>query len=134
MAKKAPSFFTSFVRDYPACAAAYEALAASSREAAGLSPREASLVKLALALGASLEGASHAHARRALAGGVSEDHLRGVALVGVTTLGFPTTMRNLSWVEDVVGGRGKGKKKGAKAEKAEKTGKAGKAGKDRKAS
>ena len=122
MAKKIPEFFVSFVRDYPACAAAYEALGAASREAAGLSTRETALVKLALALGASLEGASHAHARRSLALGASADELRGVALSGLTTLGFPTTMRNLAWVEDVVGSRKKGAKggKGGKGEVAAK--------------
>ena len=128
MAKKVPGYFSRFVRDYPDCAAAYEALAAASREAAGLSAREASLVKLALALGASLEGASHAHARRSLAEGVSADELRGVALAGLTTLGFPTTMRNLAWVEDVVGARTKGKTK----EKTKEKGKAKKAAKSRK--
>ena len=115
MATKLPRVFEDFVRDYPACAAAYEGLAKASREAAGLSPREAALAKLALALGAGLEGASHAHARRALAGGATPDELRGVALLGITTLGFPTTMRSLAWVEDVAG-----KKKGKKGRKAPK--------------
>ena len=115
MARKLPGLFKDFVRDYPACAAAYEALAKASREASGLTPREASLVKLAFALGASLEGAAHAHARRALAGGATPEELRGVALLGITTLGFPTTMRSLAWVEDVAG-----KKKGKKGRKAPK--------------
>ncbi len=113
MARKLPGLYRDFLRDYPACADAYEALATASREASGLSPREAALVKLAFALGASLEGAAHAHARRALSEGASKGDLRGVALLGITTLGFPTTMRSLAWVEDVAGKRPK-RRSGAK--------------------
>jgi alkylhydroperoxidase/carboxymuconolactone decarboxylase family protein YurZ len=100
--KKLPTRFQDFSSRYPACAGAYEALAGASRKVAGYAPREAELIKLALAIGARLEGAAHSHARRALAAGVSPDELRGVALLAITTCGFPQAMIGLSWVEDVL--------------------------------
>jgi alkylhydroperoxidase/carboxymuconolactone decarboxylase family protein YurZ len=100
--KKLPTRFLDFSARYPACAGAYEGLAAESRKAAGYSPREAELIKLALSIGARLEGAAHSHARRALAAGVSPDELRGVALLALATCGFPQAMIGLSWVEDVL--------------------------------
>jgi len=100
--KKLPTRYQEFFSHYPACAGAYEKLAAESRKAAGASPREAELIKLALSIGARLEGAAHSHARRALAAGVSSDELRGVALLALTTCGFPQAMIGLSWVEDVL--------------------------------
>lgn len=123
--KKAPGPFRRFVETYPECGMTYEALAAASREAAGFPEKEAELLKLALAVGSRLEGAVHSHARRALEAGASASEVRGVALLGLTTLGFPHTMMGTSWVEDVLREAGKGeakaaKKGGGKAKKAKK--------------
>jgi alkylhydroperoxidase/carboxymuconolactone decarboxylase family protein YurZ len=100
--KTLPGRFQDFSSRYPACAGAYEALAVASRKAAGFGQREMELIKLALSIGARLEGAAHSHARRALAAGAPHDELRGVALLAVTTCGFPQAMIGLSWVEDVL--------------------------------
>ncbi len=67
-----------------------------------LSAREVSLVKLAISIGAGLEGAAHSHCRKAIEVGCSPDDLRHVALLSAPTIGFPTMMRARSWVEDVV--------------------------------
>lgn len=112
--KKAPGPFRKFVESYPECAMTYEALAAASRQAAGFGEKEAELLKLALALGSRLEGAAHSHARRALEAGATAGEVRGVALLGLTTLGLPHAMMGTSWVEDVLRGAEKGAKKGAK--------------------
>ena len=119
--KKAPGPFRKFVEAYPECGMTYEALAAASREAAGFAEKDAELVKLALAVGSRLEGAVHSHARRALEAGATAAEVRGVALLGLTTLGFPHTMMGTSWIEDVLREAGKGKAKEAK--KAKKGGK-----------
>lgn len=65
--------------------------------------REIALVKLGIALGSGMEGASHSAARKALDAGCSADEVRHVALLSVTTLGFPSMMRGLAWVEDLLG-------------------------------
>jgi alkylhydroperoxidase/carboxymuconolactone decarboxylase family protein YurZ len=59
------------------------------------------LVKLALAVGASLEGAVHSHTRRALVEGISKEALAEVALLGIPTLGLAHSVRALTWIEDL---------------------------------
>ena len=115
--KKVPGPFRKFVESYPECGMTYEALALASREAAGFGEKEAELLKLALSLGSRLEGAAHSHARRALEAGATSAEVRGVALLGLTTLGLPHTMMGTSWIEDVLREAGKPAKKGAKRTK-----------------
>ena len=98
-----PAPFTAIRRRYPELCAAYDALGEQARRAGPLDAKTHALVKLGLALGARLEGASHAHVRRALEAGCTPDEVRHVALLAVTTLGFPAMMTALGWVEDVLG-------------------------------
>ncbi len=121
--KKAPGPFRKFVEAYPECGMTYEALATASREAAAFPEKEAELVKLALAMGSRLEGAVHSHARRALEAGATAAEVRGVALLGLTTLGLPHTMMGTSWIEDVLR---EAEKAAAKTGKKAKKGKRGK--------
>ncbi|MEM6473155.1 MAG: carboxymuconolactone decarboxylase family protein [Planctomycetota bacterium] len=88
--------------DFPEFMQAYEAFGEAARESGPLSDREVALVKLAISLGAGLEGASHSHCRKALEAGCSAEDLRHVAMVSAPTIGFPTMMRAKSWVEDVI--------------------------------
>ncbi|MEK6602474.1 MAG: carboxymuconolactone decarboxylase family protein, partial [Candidatus Binatota bacterium] len=60
------------------------------------------LVKLAMAIGAKMEGAVHSHTRKALEAGATPREIRHLVLLGLTTLGFPSTIAALSWVEDVL--------------------------------
>lgn len=62
-----------------------------------------------MAIGARMEGAVHAQVRRALEDGAVPAEIRHVALLGLTTLGFPATMAALTWVEDVLGSRRRGR-------------------------
>jgi Carboxymuconolactone decarboxylase family. len=64
------------------------------------------LVKLALAIGASSEGAVHSHTRRAIHEGIPANALRQVALLAIPTLGFPHAVRGLSWIEDIAPNEG----------------------------
>ena len=67
-----------------------------------LTKREVALVKLAISIGAGLEGATHSHCRKALEAGCTPGEVRHVAVVSAPTIGFPTMMRARSWVEDVL--------------------------------
>ena len=120
--KKAPGPFRKFVEAYPECGMTYEALAAASREAAGFPEKEAELLKLALAMGSRLEGAVHSHARRALEAGATAEEVRGVALLGLTTLGLPHSMMGTSWIEDVLRDAEKAGKRSGKKGKSGKKG------------
>ena len=58
------------------------------------------LVKLALAVGGGLQGAVRSHARRGLAAGLTQDELLHVALLGITTVGWPTAFAGRSWIQE----------------------------------
>ncbi|MEJ2292175.1 MAG: carboxymuconolactone decarboxylase family protein [Deinococcales bacterium] len=91
---------------YPDVVRAYETLGQAATDAGPLSEREQRLVKFALAVGAAHEGALHSHARRALKAGVTADELRHAVLQATTTLGFPSMMRAMTWLEDVLDEKG----------------------------
>jgi alkylhydroperoxidase/carboxymuconolactone decarboxylase family protein YurZ len=88
-------------REKPDLWRAFQALGAAAGKAGPLSEREQRLVSLALAIGGDSEGATHSHARRAVAQGLSADDLEHVAFLAVTTLGWPKAIRGLSWIRDV---------------------------------
>jgi alkylhydroperoxidase/carboxymuconolactone decarboxylase family protein YurZ len=99
---KPPRFYEEFKAAHPELVHAYEALGEAARAAGPLTPREAELVKVGFAAGARLEGGLHSHTRRALAVGASAEDLRHVALLAITTLGFPAAMAIRARIEDVL--------------------------------
>ncbi|HJL16774.1 MAG TPA: carboxymuconolactone decarboxylase family protein [Sandaracinaceae bacterium LLY-WYZ-13_1] len=98
-----PAHYRTFVKDHPEVAQAYQALGKAVRKAGPLTDREVMLVKLALAVGAQHEGATHAHVRKARAGDVEDAAIRQVAVLGIPTLGFPSAMAALTWMNDALG-------------------------------
>ena len=100
---KPPDFYRAFAQSHPDVAAAYEGLASACRAAGPLDSRTVALVKLSIAIGAGTEGSTHSHARRALAAEISPAELEHVALLAITTLGFPRAMAGLAWIRDVTG-------------------------------
>ncbi len=88
--------------DYPEVWAHYAALGKAAAEAGDLDARTRRLLKLALAMGAGSEGAVHSHARQARDEGIAAADIRQVALLAITTLGFPAAMAAYSWVNDIV--------------------------------
>jgi 4-carboxymuconolactone decarboxylase len=99
---KLPGRYVQFQIRYPKLFQAYDALGNASAEAGPLDGERRALVKLAIAVGGQMEGAVHSHARRAIEAGCSAEEIRHVALLAVTTLGFPTMMKTLSWIDDVL--------------------------------
>lgn len=97
-----PKPFSRLQQRYPDLVEAYEALGRAATGAGPLGERELRLVKFALAVGTGHQGAVHSHARRALEAGLGPDELRHAVLQGTTTLGFPSMMRAMTWLEDVV--------------------------------
>lgn len=88
--------------DHPQFMSAYESFGLQAKLAGPLASRDVSLVKLAISIGAGLEGAAHSHCRKALDAGCTPDELRHVALISAPTIGFPAMMRARGWVEDVL--------------------------------
>jgi alkylhydroperoxidase/carboxymuconolactone decarboxylase family protein YurZ len=92
-------------KEQPELWRAFQALGGAAGKAGPLSEREQRLVNLAFAIGGDSEGATHSHARRALAEGLSADALDHVAFLAITTLGWPQAIRGLTWVRDVTKSR-----------------------------
>jgi 4-carboxymuconolactone decarboxylase len=97
-----PGRYQDFAKSYPSVMQAVEALGEATRAAGPLDKKTRTLVKLAIAVGALREGAVHSHTRRALEAGCTPDELRHVGVLAITTIGFPSTMATMSWVEDIL--------------------------------
>jgi AhpD family alkylhydroperoxidase len=100
--RKIPKAHLKFRDVYPDVASAYEKLGQATQEGGPLDKKTRELVKLAVAVGTRHEGATHSHTRRALDAGATAEELRHVALLSLTTLGFPSMMAALTWIEDVL--------------------------------
>jgi 4-carboxymuconolactone decarboxylase len=102
MDKKLPSAYRLFAADHPGIIEAYEALGDATLADGPLDRKHAELVKLGIAVGARLEGAVHAHVRRARDAGATAEEIRHAIRLATTTVGFPTMMSALSWANDVL--------------------------------
>jgi 4-carboxymuconolactone decarboxylase len=99
---KLPQAFVEFKQQYKDVFDHYEALGTAAQKVGPLNQRDIALVRLSTAAGAKLEGAVHAHCRRAIDAGLTPDEIRHAIILQVTTLGFPSMMANLSRVNDVL--------------------------------
>lgn len=100
-----PKRFKIFTENYPDVADAYEALGTAVHKAGPLDEKTRALIKLAISTGARLEGAVHSHTRKALKAGVTADELRHAVMLALPTIGLPSTMAALSWVDDILENR-----------------------------
>jgi alkylhydroperoxidase/carboxymuconolactone decarboxylase family protein YurZ len=98
-----PSKAGDVARGYPDVWKAYSSLGEACAKAGPLDPATVRLVKLALAIGSSSEGAVHSHARRAIAEGIPPSQLKHIALLAIPTVGWPQAVRAMTWIEDVTG-------------------------------
>src|ERR1700758_685247 len=79
---------------------AFNSLAQACHNAGPLDEKTRRLVKLAIAVGAGTEGGTHSAVRHAAEGGVTAEEMEHVALLSITTVGFPAAGRALSWIRD----------------------------------
>ena len=79
---------------------AYNQLGKAAGEAGPLDEKTERLVKLAIAVGGGLEGAVRSHTRRGITSGLSSAELQHVALLAITTVGWPSAIAALSWIRD----------------------------------
>lgn len=97
-----PKRYLKFQEDYPKVADAYEAMGDAVHSAGPLDDKTRALIKLAISTGARLEGAVHSHTRKAIAAGLSADEIRQAVLLALPTIGLPSTMAAMSWVDDIL--------------------------------
>ena len=100
MERKLPTHFLRFKQSHPEVYRAFEELGKRVHDGGPLSERERRLVKLGIAIGVNTEGAVHSAIRQAKGGGCSREDVEHVALLAITTLGWPRAMAAMSWVFD----------------------------------
>lgn len=106
-----PGRYRQFRQQFSAISGAYDKLGSLLAEAGPLDEKQIQLIKLGMAVASGQEGSVHSHARRALEAGAKPEEIRQVALLAITTVGFPRMMAGLSWVDDVLKGGLGGKRK-----------------------
>lgn len=100
--KKLPSHFSKFMKDYPGIGHLYSELSDACKHGGPLDAQTAALVKLGLSVGMKQEGAVHSHTRKCLEAGLKPEQIRHAVVLSLTTIGFPSMMAALSWVNDVL--------------------------------
>ena len=96
---KPPSAYSEFIARYPKLGEAWDLLAEGG-QAGPLDERTQRLVKLAIAIGAQKEGATHASVRKARALGITDDELDQVVALSAGTLGLPSAVAAFTWVHE----------------------------------
>ena len=79
---------------------AFDELGQRCHQAGPLDEKTRRLIKVALSIGAGLEGATHSAVRNAVTSGVTAEELNQVAVLAVTTLGLPAAIRGFTWISD----------------------------------
>lgn len=105
MQEELPSGAKMLAERHPAIWAAYAKLGEGVALAGPLDERTRRLVKLALAIGRDSEGAVHSHVRRAVAARIPFEEIRHVALLSIPTLGLPSAVKALTWIDDILDAR-----------------------------
>lgn len=97
-----PKHYQKFKLEFPAVVAAYEQLGHACHWHGPLDPKSRELIKIGIAIGAGLETGTRAHTRLALDAGATPEEIRHAALLATTTVGFPSMMRAMTWVNDIL--------------------------------
>ena len=101
MEDKLPKRFVKFSKDYPDIAKAYFDLGTVVHNAGPLDEKTRALLKMAISGASRQEGGFHAHVRKARLLGISKEEMQHVVLLTLPTLGFPSMIMLLSWIDDI---------------------------------
>ena len=97
-----PRIYRDLRADFPAIAAAYDALGEASGAAGPLNQREQRLVKLGIAVGLSSEGGVRSHVRRGLSEGIAAEDLLHAIVLAVPTAGWSASAAAYEWAQEVL--------------------------------
>lgn len=97
-----PKRYKKFTEDFQDVAKSYEELGSAVHKAGPLDDKTRALIKLAISTGARLEGAVHSHARKALKTGCTAEEMRHTVLLSLPTIGLPSMMAALSWIDEII--------------------------------
>ncbi|MDA3861967.1 MAG: carboxymuconolactone decarboxylase family protein [Melioribacteraceae bacterium] len=97
-----PKRYMKFKEDYSDVANAYETMGDAVHNSGPLDDKTRALIKLSISTGARFEGAVHSHTRKALKSGCSPEEIRHAVILSLPTIGLPSMMAALSWVDDIL--------------------------------
>ena len=100
MSTPVPPNVRDFRQTHPQIWEAFTALADKCHEGGPLDERTRRVVKVALAMAAGIEGGTHSAIRNARQSGITDEELTHIAVLAITTIGFPAAMRALTWIHD----------------------------------
>ena len=103
MQEPLPKSVTDFRGNYPAVWDAFAKLGNECHEAGPVEERARRLVKLGIAVAHRHEGAVHSAVRNALQSGVSAEEMFHVAILAITTIGWPAAYAAMTWIDDALG-------------------------------
>lgn len=86
---------------------ALDNLGKTARESGPLDVKTTHLIQLAASAAIRSEGSVHSHTRRALEAGAKPEEIYHAVILLTSTIGFPTVSAALSWVDDIIRGKGK---------------------------
>ena len=109
--EKLPVPFERFARQFSKAHDAYERLGSACHTSGPLEAKTRELIQLGMAIGIRSEGAAHSHVKKALAAGASTEEIRHAVLLGIPTLGLPTTVAAFTWVHDILNRKSQSKVK-----------------------
>lgn len=97
-----PKNFMELIKEYPQIGDDFRKLSDACYEAGPLDRKTAHLIKLGMAIASHSEGAAHTQVRRAKESGASDEEIRHVVILSLTTLGWPMMGAAWSWIQDVL--------------------------------
>jgi 4-carboxymuconolactone decarboxylase len=100
VSKQLPKAVNQLRKLYPKVWKAFNELGERCHEAGPLDEKSRRLVKLAMSIGAGLEGATHSAVRNARKSGVTPEEIDHVAVLAISTLGLPAATRAMTWISD----------------------------------
>lgn len=102
MKKDIPAHYHKTKSQHPEYISAVEALGENLKTAGPLDESLAQFLQLAASITIKSEGATHSHTRQLVELGFSPEEIRHAVILLSNTIGFPTVMAGLSWVNDIL--------------------------------
>ena len=105
MQEPLPDSISGFEKKHPAVWETFAKLGDACHETGPLDEKTRRLVKLSMAVAFRHEGAVHSATRNALKSGVTREEIEHVAILAITTVGWPSAFAAMTWIEDEIAHR-----------------------------
>lgn len=100
MQERTPKSIREFQRKYQQIWEAFADLGKRCHENGPLDEKTRRLVKLGMAIAFRHEGAVHSAVRNALKSGATREEMHHVAILAITTIGWPAAFAAMTWIND----------------------------------